>query len=90
MFYLIGSMASAFSGILAWGFSQMNGLGNIGKYGGLKYGPLYYGPTKISGVSGPSGIESGMAGWYVSDISPPPANRADISTGGGFSSCRAC
>lgn len=29
VFYLIGSMASAFAGILAYGLMQMNGLGGL-------------------------------------------------------------
>lgn len=30
VFYLLGVVASAFSGILAFGLMQMNGLGNLG------------------------------------------------------------
>ena len=51
-------MASAFAGILAYGFSQMNGLGNLGnKVYGLHYGPTTLDPTA------PSGIEPGISGW---------------------------
>lgn len=57
VFYLIGSMSSAFSGILAYGFFQMNGLGNLGKGYGAFYGPTVEDPTA------PSGEESGIAGW---------------------------
>lgn len=41
VFYLIGSMASAFSGILAYGFYKMDRLG-----GGHSYLGQHYGPTK--------------------------------------------
>lgn len=57
MFYLIGSLSSAFSGILAYGFSQMNGLGNLGPAWGQHYGPTAEDPTA------PSGIMAGIAGW---------------------------
>ncbi|KAF2718501.1 retrograde regulation protein 2 [Polychaeton citri CBS 116435] len=57
VFYLIGSLSSAFSGILAYGFFQMNGLGNLGK----EYGQ-HYGPTKLH-PDAPSGIMPGIAGW---------------------------
>lgn len=57
VFYLIGSMASAFSGILAYGFFHMNGLGNLGK----DYGQ-HYGPTKANPKLKP-GIMPGIAGW---------------------------
>jgi MFS family permease len=57
VFYLIGSMSSAFSGIMAYGFWQMNGLGNLGK----DYGQ-HYGPTKAHPHAA-SGIMSGIAGW---------------------------
>jgi hypothetical protein len=50
-------MSSAFSGILAYGFFHMNGLGDLGP----KYGQ-HYGPTKLHPAA-PSGIMSGMAGW---------------------------
>ena len=52
-------MASAFSGILAFGFTKMNGLGNLGKVYGQHFGPKYY----SADPPGPSGIESGIAGW---------------------------
>ena len=58
MFYLIGSMASAFAGILAYGFSQMNTLGDLGS---PDYGQ-HYGPTKANPTA-PKGIEPGIAGW---------------------------
>ncbi|KAK3070708.1 hypothetical protein LTR53_009990 [Teratosphaeriaceae sp. CCFEE 6253] len=50
-------MSSAFSGILAYGFSQLAGHGNLGK----KYGQ-HYGPTKAHPEIVP-GILPGMAGW---------------------------
>ena len=50
-------MSSAFSGILAYGFWHMNGLGDLGS----DYGQ-HYGPTKAN-PKAPSGIMSGMAGW---------------------------
>ena len=58
MFYLIGSMASAFAGILAYGFFQMNTLGDLGS---PAYGQ-HYGPTKLN-PKAPSGIMPGIAGW---------------------------
>ena len=57
VFYLIGSMSSAFSGILAYGFSHMNGLGDLGPDFGQHYGPTKLKPTA------PSGVMSGIAGW---------------------------
>ncbi|KAM0707165.1 hypothetical protein Q7P35_006496 [Cladosporium inversicolor] len=57
VFYLIGSMSSAFSGILAYGFWQMNGLGDLGPNYGQRYGPTKAHPTA------PSGIMPGIAGW---------------------------
>lgn len=56
VFYLIGSMASAFSGILSYGFTQMNGLGS-GDHLGQSYGPTKQKPNA------PSGRLSGIAGW---------------------------
>lgn len=56
VFYLIGSMSSAFSGILAFGFSHMAGLGS-----GYHLG-AHYGPTKAH-PHAPSGIKPGIAGW---------------------------
>ena len=50
-------MSSAFSGILAYGFWQMNGLGDLGSDYGQRYGPTKANPTA------PSGIMSGIAGW---------------------------
>ena len=57
VFYLIGSMSSAFSGILAYGFWHMNGLGDLG----AEYGQ-HYGPTKLH-PHAPKGIMPGIAGW---------------------------
>jgi len=50
-------MASAFAGILAFGVSHMNGLGNLGPTYGQHYGPSDTEPDL------PYGIESGIAGW---------------------------
>ena len=50
-------MSSAFSGILAYGFFHMNGLGDLGPDFGQ-----HYGPTKLK-PDAPSGIMPGMAGW---------------------------
>lgn len=57
VFYLIGSMASAFSGILAFGFSQLKNHGSLPPQYGQHYGPTVEDPTA------PSGIEPGIAGW---------------------------
>ena len=57
VFYLIGSMASAFSGILAYGFYNMGGLGNLGPTYGQHYGPT------PDDEDAPSGILPGLAGW---------------------------
>ncbi|KAF2173260.1 hypothetical protein M409DRAFT_17203 [Zasmidium cellare ATCC 36951] len=57
VFYLIGSLSSAFSGILAYGFSHMNGLGDLGPTYGQHYGPTKEHPTA------PKGIMPGIAGW---------------------------
>ena len=57
VFYLIGSLSSAFSGILAYGFFQMNGLGDLGKDYGQHYGPTKANPTLKPGVM------EGIAGW---------------------------
>lgn len=57
VFYLIGSMSSAFSGILAYGFSQLAGHGNLG----TQYGQ-HYGPTKLKPDIVP-GVLPGIAGW---------------------------
>ncbi|GAM86247.1 hypothetical protein ANO11243_042590 [Dothideomycetidae sp. 11243] len=56
VFYLIGSMASAFSGILAFGFSQLKGKGSGSGLG------AYYGPTKADPTL-PFGEKGGIAGW---------------------------
>jgi len=57
VFYLIGSMASAFAGILAFGFSQLAGHGDLGE----AYGQHYY-PTKAKPNIVP-GVLPGIAGW---------------------------
>lgn len=57
VFYLIGSMASAFSGILAYGFSQLKNHGHGPVWWGQHYGPTKANPTA------PSGIMPGIAGW---------------------------
>lgn len=57
VFYLIGSMASAFAGILAYGFSKMAGLGNGGGYMGVHVYPTKAHPV----VEIP--ILPGLAGW---------------------------
>lgn len=57
VFYLIGSMASAFSGILAFGFSQLKNHGSGPTWWGQHYGPTATDPTA------PSGILPGIAGW---------------------------
>ena len=51
-------MASAFSGILAFGFTEMNTLGNLGD---PAYGQ-HYGPT-VENPTAPKGIMPGIAGW---------------------------
>ena len=56
VFYLIGSMASAFAGILAYGFSQLAGKGS-GEGLGQHYGPTKADPTI------PYGEKGGIAGW---------------------------
>ncbi|KAH0836099.1 phthalate transporter [Fonsecaea pedrosoi] len=57
LFYLIGTVASAFTGILAYGVSQMGGLGSGPEWWGHRYGPTKENPDA------PSGFESGIAGW---------------------------
>ncbi|KIW29723.1 uncharacterized protein PV07_05513 [Cladophialophora immunda] len=57
VFYLIGSMASAFAGILAYGFSQLKNHGSGPKWWGQHYGPTAADPDA------PSGILPGIAGW---------------------------
>lgn len=57
LFYVLGIMASAFSGILSYGFAQMNGLGS-----GPAWMGLHYGPTKED-PQAPEGTEKGLAGW---------------------------
>jgi MFS family permease len=56
VFYMIGVVGSAFSGILAYGFSRLNGLGFGAGLG------QHYGLTKAD-LTAPSGEESGIAGW---------------------------
>ncbi|RMZ83984.1 hypothetical protein DV737_g1279, partial [Chaetothyriales sp. CBS 132003] len=57
LFYLIGSMASAFSGIVAYGFSQLKNHG---------YGPAWWGQLVVPTTAHPE-IEThrmpGIAGW---------------------------
>lgn len=50
-------MASAFAGILAYGFSQLKNHGSGPKWWGQHYGPTLEDPTA------PSGILPGIAGW---------------------------
>jgi hypothetical protein len=57
VFYLIGSMASAFSGILAYGFYNMNGLGDLGEAYSQRYFLDPEDPT--AGI----GVMTGIAGW---------------------------
>jgi MFS family permease len=54
VFYLIGSMAEAFSGILAYGFFQLNGFG-----GGHSYLGEHIGPTTLNRRA----EKGGVAGW---------------------------
>lgn len=49
-------MSSAFSGILAFGFSQLSGKGAGAGLG------AHFGPTKENPTA-PSGIDGGIAGW---------------------------
>ena len=58
VFYLIGSMASAFSGILAYGMSQLAGYGTgMPQWMGAHFGPTALDPTI------PRSFGSGLAGW---------------------------
>lgn len=57
VFYLLGSMSSAFAGILAYGFNQLAGQGDLGPAYGQHYGPT------IDEPNAPSGILPGIAGW---------------------------
>ncbi len=57
VFYLIGSMASAFAGILAYGFSQLKNHGSGPKWWGQNYGPTKLDPTIVPGEL------PGIAGW---------------------------
>lgn len=50
-------MASAFAGILAYGFSHMGGLGDLGPTYGQHYGPTEENPTLTPGIL------PGIAGW---------------------------
>lgn len=56
VFYLIGSMASAFSGIVAYGFYNMKGLGDLGP----AYSQRVYSDTD---PTAPPIILPGLAGW---------------------------
>ncbi|OBT92571.1 hypothetical protein VE01_09643 [Pseudogymnoascus verrucosus] len=58
LFYLIGTIASAFTGILAYGLSQMEGLGS-GAGLGTHFGPTEANPNAPAGIMSMSGI----AGW---------------------------
>ncbi|KAF2214999.1 hypothetical protein CERZMDRAFT_95371 [Cercospora zeae-maydis SCOH1-5] len=58
VFVLFGNMASAFSGILAYGILQMDGLGNLGPDYGQHYGPTKENPNAPVVRSKP-----GIAGW---------------------------
>lgn len=57
VFYLIGSMSSAFSGILAYAFSQLAGHGSGAAWMGAHHGPTKADPTAKK-YFGP-----GLAGW---------------------------
>lgn len=78
VFYLIGSMASAFSGILAYGFSQLQNHGHqFAPWMGVHHGPTkanphapkYFGPG-LSGwrwifiLQGLLTVVVGLIGWY--------------------------
>ncbi|KAF9894002.1 hypothetical protein FE257_008973 [Aspergillus nanangensis] len=54
LFYFIGTIASAFTGILAYGVSQMDGLGS---------GPSWWSSISISSAPAPAGPPTGIAGW---------------------------
>ncbi|CAG9953212.1 unnamed protein product [Clonostachys rosea f. rosea IK726] len=53
-FYLIGTTISAFSGILALGFSQLDGYGS---------GPTWWGRVRVDSHAGDASIGSGISGW---------------------------
>lgn len=57
VFYLIGSMASAFSGILAYGFSQLKNRGEGPVWWGQHYYPTEENPDIVPGIL------PGIAGW---------------------------
>lgn len=57
VFYLIASLFTSISGILAYGLMQMSGLGGGNSYLGQSYGPTKANPTASSGHM------SGIAGW---------------------------
>ncbi|KAJ9617094.1 hypothetical protein H2200_000815 [Cladophialophora chaetospira] len=57
VFYLIGSMASAFAGILAYGFSQLKNHGSGPAWWGQHYGPTKANPDIVPGIL------PGIAGW---------------------------
>lgn len=54
MFYLIGTTMSAFSGVLALGFSQLDGHGA---------GPSWWGRVVIDKETGAITVQSGISGW---------------------------
>ncbi|KAL2831012.1 major facilitator superfamily domain-containing protein [Aspergillus pseudoustus] len=54
LFYFIGTIASAFTGILAYGVSQMDGLGS---------GPTWWGALSDTAESNTHEHEAGIAGW---------------------------
>ena len=56
VFYLIGSMSSALSGILSYGFMQLNTHGSGNNLG------QSYGPTKANPTLAPGRLP-GIAGW---------------------------
>lgn len=54
VFYLIGTTLSAFSGVLALGFSQLDGHGS---------GPTWWGRVRVDEETGDMNIERGISGW---------------------------
>ncbi|KAM6530490.1 hypothetical protein FALCPG4_008618 [Fusarium falciforme] len=54
VFYLIGTTMSAFSGVLALGFSQLNGHGA---------GPSWWGRVVVDKETGAITVQSGISGW---------------------------
>jgi len=57
VFYLIGSMASAFAGIIAYGFSQLKNHGSGPVWWGQHYYPTKEDPDIVAGIL------PGIAGW---------------------------